>query len=110
MDSSITIVRFSRLTYFEHRAGRHQRKEGMAIILRPRDELADHFPAVKTGQIHLHRAFEITERHTGEHITHLRKEVGILYNPLDDADPDIEYNVPNDEVSLSQKICILGLL
>jgi hypothetical protein len=57
-----------------------QPKEGMAIILRPRDELADHFPAVEIAQIHLHRAFEIAERHMGKHITHSRKEVSILYN------------------------------
>jgi hypothetical protein len=82
----------------------------MAIFLRPCDQLADHSPTVKIGQIHLHRAFEITERHMGEHITHLRKEVSNLYNLLDAADPDIEYNVPNDEVSLLRGICILGLM
>jgi hypothetical protein len=83
-----------------------QVKEGMAINLRPRDESVDHCPAVKIGPIHLHRVFEITGRHMEEHIIHLRKEVSILFDLLDDTEPHIEYNVPNDEVRLPQQLCV----
>jgi hypothetical protein len=66
--------------------------------------------AVKIGPIHLPQAFDITERHMEEHITHSKKEVSTLCHLLDDSEPRLEYNVPNDEVRLPRKFCPLGLM